>query len=609
MAGASQSKQRRWQVALAIVALVCSGAFQRWGSAPMNLWWLHLVGFVPALLVLSKLQGRRALLAGWLVGVAANASIFSWIIYTVETFSNLPWVLAAGCLLLFSLAFGFYMAVFAWGFEPIRRVSRGYWPLAIAAWFAVVEYLNPQLFPYYQGVTWYQLSSFFLVTGLTGVAGISFFMLLSNCILVDLWERHASPELPLIDRAMLTNLGAWLLFVVVALSWSAYQGGRIEAAEQDAETFRVALVQANQDVFKRRSMMVERAKSEKSLGVRRADRRSAIADDLVDLSLQAWKEHGDIDVFIWPEGAIRRSPKSGRNRRVRELIKVTGAELWTGGGLVRRGADGEPSSYNSAFRVYPRGEAGELAADPPYDKNILLPFGEFMPLEDRIPILKKIQGVGNFAPGDGLTVFETASADFVFLICYEAIRHRYVRGGVDRGAELLVNITYDAWFGDTGCPHQHLMLSVLQAAQYGVPLVRAATTGISAVADARGQLVATLGVFERGVLVYDVKKVRVLTPYVRWGDWFVQLCGLVASLLLLLGWRGRTPEGRRGWAAWLAVVAYGLFSPVMWPANPYTPRADWLVWAVLMVVLVGLGVRWMLAAREGRAASGDGGSS
>jgi len=579
-------------VALALVALVSSGVFQKWGSAPVNLWWLHLIGFIPALLVLSRLRGRRALLAGWLVGVAANASIFSWIVYTVETFSNLPWVLAAGALLLFSLAFGFYMGVFAWGFDPIRRASGGYWPVTVALWFVAVEYLNPQLFPYYQGVTWYQQSSFFLVTGLTGVAGVSFFLLLTNCLLLDLWQRWRSATGLAMDRPLRVTLGIWLAFLLLALGFSAYQLNRIEVAEASAETLRVALVQANQDVFTRRDMEVRRAQKEQRMGIARGDRRSAITDDLVSLSLSAFEQDSAIDVFVWPEGAIRRSPASRRNRRVRQLIDVTGAELWTGGGLVRRNAAGERSSYNSAFRVWPEGEDQRMEVDPSYDKNILLPFGEFMPLEDHFEILKKIQGVGDFESGDGLTVFASPSADFVFLICYEAIRHRYVRGGIARGAQLLVNITYDAWFGDTDCPHQHLMLSVLQSAQYGVPMVRAATTGLSAVADARGRILAETDLFTREVLVQDVAKVRVPTPYLYLGDWFAQLAALISFTLLVLGWRGRAVSGRTGWCAWVGVVLYAAFSPVMWPANPYTPLADWLMWGLLVLALVLIALNW-----------------
>ncbi len=424
------------------------------------------------------------------------------------------------------------------------------------------------------------------------MAGVSFFLLLTNCLLLDLWQRWRSATGLAMDRPLRVTLGIWLAFLLLALGFSAYQLNRIEVAEASAETLRVALVQANQDVFTRRDMEVRRAQKEQRMGIARGDRRSAITDDLVSLSLSAFEQDSAIDVFVWPEGAIRRSPASRRNRRVRQLIDVTGAELWTGGGLVRRNAAGERSSYNSAFRVWPEGEDQRMEVDPSYDKNILLPFGEFMPLEDHFEILKKIQGVGDFESGDGLTVFASPSADFVFLICYEAIRHRYVRGGIARGAQLLVNITYDAWFGDTDCPHQHLMLSVLQSAQYGVPMVRAATTGLSAVADARGRILAETDLFTREVLVQDVAKVRVPTPYLYLGDWFAQLAALISFTLLVLGWRGRAVSGRTGWCAWVGVVLYAAFSPVMWPANPYTPLADWLMWGLLVLALVLIALNW-----------------
>ncbi len=99
---------------------------------------------------------------------------------------------------------------------------------------------------------------------------------------------------------------------------------------------------------------------------------------------------------------------------------------------------------------------------------------------------------------------------------------------------------------ETTAPHQHLMLSAIQAAQYGVPLVRAATTGISAVVDARGMLIETIPVFKRDVLVRDLKKVYLPSPYSKFGDWFAWGCIFVSVTLLLLScWRksaGRLTE-------------------------------------------------------------------
>ncbi len=568
------------RLTLAVVALVFSGASQVFASAPYSWYAAHLLSFVPALYVLDRLHGRRALLAGWLVGISANFSIFYWVVQTVETFSNLPIVLAYGCLLLFSLAFGFYFAVFGWGFAPIKRMAGPWWPVAIAAWFAAVEYLNPQLFPYFQGVSFYQEPRVFLVASLTGVPGLSFFVLLVNCIVLDLVLRRRDGVAAMLAPSSLRNMAVAGAFLLLSVAWSSHRLQLIEAAEAEAETVRVALVQTNRNVHQVRAM---NAKS-----------RFAKVNDFVDLSLEALAADPEIDVFVWPEGALSGGPGARRNRRARQFVAETGVELWTGGSSSRRDDEGRRRSYNSAFRVH-----GEGTIEPRYNKNILLPFGEFMPFEELLPILKKIQGVGNFEAGSQLTLFESDLGDFVFLICYEAIRHRYVRGGVNQGADLLVNITYDAWFGDTGCPHQHLMLSAIQGALYGLPLIRAATTGISAVVDARGMLVETTGVFDRTVLVRDVKRLQVPSVYAQWGDWFAWLCVLSTLVLLARGWLLQAPAGRRGWVAWVAVCLWVLAVPAMWGANPYQPVMDWICWSSWLAVVLGVPalVFWRLRGR------------
>lgn len=561
---------------LGLLGLVFSGAVQALISPPLNWWWLHAVSWIPALMVLSRLSGNRALLAGWLVGVSANFAIFYWIVYTVRTFSNLPLAAAIACLLAFSLFWGFYAGIFGWGFSAVRRRAGPWWPLAISAWFAACEYLDPQLFPFFQGVAWYQVPRFFLVTALAGVPYVTFCVLLANCVLVQGIERRLAGEPRPWGGPTARNAAVLGVLVVTALVFSSIRLAAIRRAEEGADTVRIALVQANRDVF----------------ALRKMNRASPLAqvDDLVDLSLGAWDADPSIDVFVWPEGALQGTASSERNRRARDFVKDTGVELWTGGSYSRRGDDGRRIHHNSAFRVHGRG-----VVDLRYDKNILLPFGEFMPLEDTFPILKKIQGVGNYHAGEGLTVLHSDEADFAFLICYEAIRHRYVRGGVRQGAGLLVNITYDAWFGDTSNPSQHLMLSAIQAAQYGVPLVRAATTGISAYVDTRGLLARQTPVFVRDVLVVDVPKVRIPSPYARLGDWFAWLCIGISALLLPAGMRGDARWTRMRWVAWAMILLSTLAVPKLaWLANPYLPVMDWVAWGAACLSLVAAGVLALL---------------
>ena len=136
-----------------------------------------------------------------------------------------------------------------------------------------------------------------------------------------------------------------------------------------------------------------------------------------------------------------------------------------------------------------------------------------------------------------------AAARFVFMICYEAILPEFVRDPVQRGANLLVNLTYDGWFGDSAEPAQHAMLVAVQAAQLGVPVIRSTTTGISALIDARGHFVGRAELFERKVLVGDVAPLRAPGLYVAWGAWFAWSC-VAGSALLVRSSRPRSSRRR-----------------------------------------------------------------
>jgi len=502
----------------AVLMLLFSGCVQASISPPLGWIFLHPISWVPAFWVFSRLEGRRAFCAGWLLGASANAAIFYWIAGTVGRFSSVPSTLSTLVLALFAAAAGLYAAVFAWGFGSVRRASGRWWPLGVAAWFTAVEFLNPQLFPYFQGVAWYRVPSIFLVTALTGVSGVTFLVILCNGVVLQAAGEMRGGSAA--ARAWVVNAGVLVALVACALAWSALRLAKIDSAEAGAETLRIALVQPNYDVLQRREM--------------RRQAPEVFAEDLVALSRRAARRFGDIDVFVWPEGALSREPRAPRNAAVLEFVRETGAEVWTGAYDSRVEQDGRRRSYNSAFRIF-----GDGVVDAHYDKNILVPFGEFIPFADAIPALRKIQGPGNFARGEGFPIYDGGLARFAFLICYEAIFPGYVREAVRQNPDLLVNLTFDAWYGDTAELHQHLMLAAIQAAQYGVPLLRSTTTGISAFVDARGRITAQTGAYTREVLVRDVKKLRVPSFYARAGDWFAWVCAFFSAGLLVAGLRRR----------------------------------------------------------------------
>ena len=176
-----------------------------------------------------------------------------------------------------------------------------------------------------------------------------------------------------------------------------------------------------------------------------------------------------------------------------EFVRETGAEVWTGANVARLGVDGRQAPHQLGLPRLRR-----RLVDPRYDKNLLVPFGEFMPLADNLPRSGRFGGPGTSRAARASPVHDGGLARFAFLICYEAIHSGYVRAAVRQEPDLLVNLTFDAWYGDTSEPHTHLMLSAVQAAQYGLPLLRSTTTGISAVVDARDRHRADRRLHARG---------------------------------------------------------------------------------------------------------------
>ena len=244
------------------------------------------------------------------------------------------------------------------------------------------------------------------------------------------------------------------------------------------------------------------------------------------------EEHGL--VVIWPETAVpflladdpevRQLVAGALPQRAMLLSGSVRAEFGAGG-LARR-------VFNSLVAIDPAGEVRGVA-----DKVTLVPFGEYMPLSGLLPI-RIVQGGMDFSAGDALRPLRAGWVPpFGALICYEVIFPGAVVPA-ERPA-WLVNVTNDAWFGLSAGPWQHLAAARLRAVEEGLPLARAAQTGVSAVFDARGREVASIGLGETGVVMAPLPAARAPTVFARTG---LILPGLLALASFALGWWG----GRRG---------------------------------------------------------------
>jgi apolipoprotein N-acyltransferase len=245
-------------------------------------------------------------------------------------------------------------------------------------------------------------------------------------------------------------------------------------------------------------------------------------------------------LIVWPETAapffFRYEP--ALRGRVLDIAAETGSYLLVGSPDVERasvGAEGD-RYYNSAFLVSPN---RELLGK--YDKIHMVPFGEYVPLKSILFFVHKLAyGIGDFEPGRTHTVFHLPRGRFGVTICYEVIFPDQVRRYVKQGADFLVNITNDAWFGRSAAPGQHLAMAALRAAENRRYLIRAANTGISAIIDPTGRIVKASDIFVPAVISGRIQLRRGETFYTRYGDLFAWLCvAFVFSVFVAeRGWSG-----------------------------------------------------------------------
>ena len=255
---------------------------------------------------------------------------------------------------------------------------------------------------------------------------------------------------------------------------------------------------------------------------------------LMELSRHAGDEAGDEaadlhpDLIVWPETAFAGFISDDRV----VFAAVTGAAA--GGmstlltGALRLEDRQTLTFFNTAALITPD---GRLAAT--YDKQHLVPFGEYAPLRQYLPFVDAIAGPADFTPGQGKPTMTMQRRDgpavsILPLICFEVIFPAAVRDAVlAEDIDLLVTITNDAWFGDTIGPRQHLAMARMRSAELGLPMLRAANTGISSVIDARGREVSRLGYGQHGTINATLGGI-VDTPYRHYGE-----TGFVLMLLIL----------------------------------------------------------------------------
>jgi apolipoprotein N-acyltransferase len=242
---------------------------------------------------------------------------------------------------------------------------------------------------------------------------------------------------------------------------------------------------------------------------------------------------------IWPETAMALFLNDSPEIRT-AIGQVAPRDGFVLTGSVRAGttATGRRQVWNSMFAIDADGQVRAV-----FDKFHLVPFGEYVPLKAWIPLPTIVESISGFSPGPGPRTLQLPGLPaFSPLICYEAIFPGQVRAKDGQPAALMINFTNDAWYGVSSGPYQHFVATQVRAIEEGVPLIRAANTGISALFDATGQVRARLGLNETGF--FDVAIPAALqnpTLYAQLNDIPLFICLIVLfGWVVTRNWRGQT---------------------------------------------------------------------
>ena len=261
-----------------------------------------------------------------------------------------------------------------------------------------------------------------------------------------------------------------------------------------------------------------------------ANDRAAHFRSLIALSRRPGFEK--LAAVVWPETAVPFivEPESDALPAMAAAAPPNGYLL---GGMPRGTLKREDGVWNSLLAIDPGGTVRAY-----YDKVHLVPFGEYIPWHKEFPPISGAIGRGSFEVGSSfVTLTLPGLPPFSPTICYEAIFPGAVTGPGPR-PRWLVNVTNDAWFGTSSGPYQHLTSARLRTIEEGLPMFRAANTGVSAVIDAYGRVLASLDMERQGVLDHVLPPERVATPYAKWGDW--TLLALLVFLGVCVSWKRQT---------------------------------------------------------------------
>src|SRR5579862_3683214 len=492
---------------------------------------LAWIAFVPLFYVIEGESMRRVFWWAYLQGFASYVVQLYWIPIPLHDFADVRMEFAIFPMFLLAGIVAINSAVAIWAGEFIARRTRI--PIVVTmpvAWTAVelIRTYFPIGFPWnLLGYTAYHNLELIQFAEFTGVYGVSALIIFFNAVVYVVISRRGG------SRLQAVSLGALTALMIVLVAFGAWRIRDLKNAPSTG-SFKVAMVQGNIP----QSLKWDPKFLPQSYGV--------YQDETADAAKRG------ADLIVWPEAAAAflfqpddRYPAmltsdAAYRTALLTLAKNMGKPILFGAPALAIQNDRVAGFYNRAYLVSANGQ-GEV--DAHYDKIELVPFGEYVPARALLGFFvnRIVEGMGDMIPGQEQTLFEVKGAQLGILICYESIFPDFTRREVNEGADILVNITNDAWYGESSAPYQVLAMAVMRSIETKVPMVRAANTGFSALIEPSGQITNRTPLFKRGTTIVNVSWRPVRTLYTMVGDLFAEICLVLTAIGLIVGWRWPRP--------------------------------------------------------------------
>jgi apolipoprotein N-acyltransferase len=486
---------------------------------------LAWVAFVPLFYAIEGEPLRQVFGWAWLQGFVCYVFSLYWIEITLHRFAGVHEAIAMLPMLLLAAVVALYAAFAIWVAEFISRKRRISLVITAPVAWAAVEWIRsffPIGFPWnLLGESAYRMLYLVQFAEFTGTYGVSALIMLFNVVLfVVLFRRETR-------RVQMLALSALTVLMVAAEGFGIWRVHQMDR-EPAKGSLRIAMVQGDipQSIKWNPNYLDQSVK--------------------VYFDQTALAARQGVDLVVWPEAAAaflfqphddypaEFAGDAAYRKALLELARNMDVPILFGAPALGT-EDGELGFYNRAYMVSALGKVAGY-----YDKIQLVPFGEYVPLKGVLGffVRRVVHGFGDMFPGRTQTIFQVKGAKLGVLICYESVFPNLTRLAVKKGADILLNITNDAWYGRSSAPYQLLAMTAMRAIETKVPIVRVANTGISAVILPTGKITAPTPLFKRGTEIEDVKWRPERTVYTAFGDAFAEICFalMIAGLMFAVMW-------------------------------------------------------------------------